>query len=83
MKEPKALYLLGKKPIDNKTVYIKSEADRYIAWLKMKRCESKVNEYHLKMLLSCNCSNGWIYRASLRRFTMFKKLAEHYKELAK
>ena len=40
MKAPKALYLFGKKPIDNKTVYLKSEADRYIAHQKMKRCEA-------------------------------------------
>ena len=42
MKAPKALYLFGKKPIDNKTVYLKSEADRYIAHQKMKRCEAMV-----------------------------------------
>ena len=75
MKAPKALYLFGKKPIDNKTVYLKSEADRYIAHQKMKRCEAMVN--------LCDLKECYSYARALRTYKRsemdyFEKKSEFY-----
>ena len=88
MKAPKALYLFGKKPIDNKTVYLKSEADRYIAHQKMKRCEAmarwceaKVYNIRRKPLCDMDDHEGWQHDDEFwqRWHKRWLKLAEKFK----
>ena len=84
MKELKK-YTMDNTSLDemcNTVFYKKSEADRYIAWLKYKRCE--------RMAYWCACRStafvdeNWAKSEWYDKWKFaWRKLAEHYKELAK
>ena len=99
MKEPKATESATAVIGNVNLVYIKSEADRYIAWLKYKRCEAKIEfckygQYLFSSFLETegckivpNAKLCKRYRWKLNFYAnwrkKFKRLAEHYRELAK
>ena len=63
--------------------YNKSEADRYIAYLKMKRCEKILENLSLGYNIECMKkypTRGFFFEKWSR---VFMRLAEHYKEIAK
>lgn len=64
-------------------VYLKSEADRYIAYLKYKRCEKILENLSLGYNIECMKkypTRGFFFEKWSR---VFMRLAEHYKEIAK
>lgn len=71
----------AQSPDDEAQVYRKSEADRYIAWLKYKRCEamSKWCDCAVRYTGKLGYQKYWIYSKWLK---IWLKLAEHYREMA-
>lgn len=95
MKEPKAIHvtLAYKDDGDINTyrfVYSKSEADRYIAWLKYKRCVAierwcDEKEYINEAYPDTSSKESFLFHYNFypRWRERWHKLAKHYKEMAK
>lgn len=87
MKEPKARHVAdvyddyAEHPCGEcSQVYLKSEADRYIAWLKMKRCEAMARYWGA---VSCGCIDKVYRDKANKRQRKYNRLSLHYRDMAK
>ena len=90
MKEPKAVHAFDVYEAYTKTgdddaaqVYLKSEADRYIAYLKYKRCLAMAEKYNA-LAKACEWTNHeYSSRLYSKRCMKLLSLADKFKEAMK